>query len=385
MNTSVPKTERIHALDSLRAIMMLLGLVIHSALTYGVIDYEDAWILKDPVSIHILFDYMSFLIHLFRMPIFFVVAGFFGGMLFYERGPLKMIKNRVARIVYPFIVFVFILWPIIVFSFDYTIAIFSGNEDPLVFALASFSNLSILIPRHAFHLWFLYYLILFTITSFVLGHIFKRLQIISGKIKQLFSWIIQMPLLRLFIFSAFTYLMLFFMKSPSATHSTSFILDINTYVYFFFFYIFGWILFKCKSQLSELMKCCWLFTCLGVLLSFFEAVMFDTLSLELLMVITAVLTGLLSFGITGLFLRYASKYSPRMRYISDSSYWIYLVHLPLTAIIPGLIAEWNLPSFLKFLVVLLTTTLICVVSYHYIVRSTFIGEFLNGRKYQRKM
>jgi glucan biosynthesis protein C len=34
------------------------------------------------------------------MPIFFVVAGFFGALLFYERKPLKMAKNRLSRIVF---------------------------------------------------------------------------------------------------------------------------------------------------------------------------------------------------------------------------------------------------------------------------------------------
>ncbi|WP_296311630.1 hypothetical protein [Winogradskyella sp. UBA3174] len=38
MKAQLHKTERIHALDSLRAIMMLLGIVIHSAIAYFVTD-----------------------------------------------------------------------------------------------------------------------------------------------------------------------------------------------------------------------------------------------------------------------------------------------------------------------------------------------------------
>lgn len=38
MKAQPHKTERLHSLDALRAIMMLLGLVIHSAITYGTID-----------------------------------------------------------------------------------------------------------------------------------------------------------------------------------------------------------------------------------------------------------------------------------------------------------------------------------------------------------
>lgn len=64
------KTERIHALDSLRAIMMLLGVVIHSAITYGTVNYGNAWTLKDFGATNLLMDYIVFVIHNFRMPIF---------------------------------------------------------------------------------------------------------------------------------------------------------------------------------------------------------------------------------------------------------------------------------------------------------------------------
>jgi hypothetical protein len=64
---------------------------------------------------------------------------------------------------------------------------------------------------------------------------------------------------------------------------------------------------------------------------------------------------------------------------------VYLLHLPLTVIIPGLIADWNIPATFKFLFVVSITTVICFVTYHYLVRSSFIGEFLNGRKYTKKL
>jgi peptidoglycan/LPS O-acetylase OafA/YrhL len=91
------------------------------------------------------------------------------------------------------------------------------------------------------------------------------------------------------------------------------------------------------------------------------------------------------FGFTGMFLRYFSKHSPLMRYVSDSAYWVYLLHLPLTAFLPGLIGGWDVPAILKFTIVASGTTFICFFTYHYLVRSTFIGEFLNGRKYSRKL
>lgn len=90
------------------------------------------------------------------------------------------------------------------------------------------------------------------------------------------------------------------------------------------------------------------------------------------------------FGITGLFLHYGSNYSLRMQYISDASYWVYLIHFSLTIFLAGLIYKWPLHATLKFTIVFITTTTVCFITYHYLVRATFIGKFLNGRKYPRK-
>lgn len=62
-------SERVYALDALRAIMMLLGIVLHSAVTYGSVDYKTAWPLKDPNN-NLIFDLIAGFIHAFRMPVF---------------------------------------------------------------------------------------------------------------------------------------------------------------------------------------------------------------------------------------------------------------------------------------------------------------------------
>ena len=199
MRSQPKRSIRIYSLDSLRAIMMLLGLVLHSAITYGV--YENsAWSLKDSIT-HISNDYIVSFIHTFRMQIFFIVAGFFGSMLFYERKPLEMIKNRAARIVSPFIVFMFLLWPTTVFAFGYTRLVLEGNVNALEDSISVFSNLFILIPRHTFHLWFLYYLALITSISIVLALVLQKLPSITNNISRVFNWIINKSIARVIIFA----------------------------------------------------------------------------------------------------------------------------------------------------------------------------------------
>jgi glucan biosynthesis protein C len=320
------------------------------------------------------------------MPLFFLVAGFFGALLFFERSPKKMIKNRVDRLLYPFVVFVFLLWPTIIFSFGYTATVFAVSDTATETALAPYLSLfGILVPQSTFHLWFLYYLLLITIVSYGLGLLFNRLPKITNKTTEIFNWVIKKPLLKLVIFSGLTTIVLFIMDSVWVATSNQWIPDLNTFIFYFFFYIVGWILFKSKNLISTFMQFDLLFTGLAIALVTFEFIMLSSLSFEVQIVINSVLVWLFIFGITGLFIRFGSQHSHLMRYNSDSSYWIYLIHLSFTAFIPGLIAIWQVPAFAKFVFVLVLTSVICLVTYHYFVRATFIGKFLNGRKYSRNV
>jgi len=365
--------------------MMLLGLVIHSAITYGITDYGNAWTLKDPVSTSLSNDFIVSFIHAFRMQIFFVVAGFFGAMLFYERSPQKMMKNRIARILLPFIVFVILLWPTILFSFQYTGAIFNGSDKAYSDTLSIFSNLGMFIPQQTFHLWFLYYLAIITFVSVGLALIFKKLPQISGYIHKGFNWVIKRPIIRILVFAGITAIGYFLMGTYSVPTSTSFIPDSDTFIYYFIFYIIGWVLYKSKQYLETFMRYDWLSTIAGVVLFSVYFFMVNSLPYELIIILKSIMVWLFIFGISGIFIRYGSKHSSVMRYVSDSSYWVYLVHLSLTAIFPSFIIDWQIPAIFKFLFVLAITGIICFVSYHYLVRQTFIGKFLNGRKYSRKL
>jgi glucan biosynthesis protein C len=385
MKTQPHKTERLHSLDALRAIMMLLGLVIHSAITYGTIDYGTGWSLKNPNTTHLSNDFIVIFIHAFRMQTFFLVAGFFGALLFYERRPLKMMKNTTSRIVLPFLVFLFLLWPSIIFTFDYTQAIFEGSNDALAKALSSFSSLEVLIPKSIFHLWFLYYLAMITFISVGLALVFRKLPKVTRSISKAFYWVIQKTVLRIVIFASISAMVYFLMGAYEVATSSSLIPDLNTFFYYFVFYMLGWLLFKSKHLLATFIKYDWLNVMIGVLLFLVYFLMNDALSYEAQIVLKSLFVWCLIFGITCLFIRYGSRHSAKMRYISDASYWVYLVHLSFTAIIASLIVDWLIPATLKFLVVLISTGVICFVSYHYLDRNTFIENFLNGRKYIRKL
>ena len=117
---------RLHYMDNLRALAMLAGVVFHVALAYSVLAHP-LWPTADRGQ-SLIVDAFVWFFHLFRMPLFFVVAGFFAALLVQKRGMAGMLKNRLMRIILPLIVF----WPLVYFSMSWLIR----------YAIADVQNLS---------------------------------------------------------------------------------------------------------------------------------------------------------------------------------------------------------------------------------------------------
>src|SRR5437868_2937274 len=101
---------RYHALDSLRAVMMLSGIYLHVVVAYST---TGGWPYKQAQLISSL-NWSLGLIHIFRMPIFYVMAGFFGALLYDRRGMRGFLDNRIKRVLLPFIGGWLILFPIVI-------------------------------------------------------------------------------------------------------------------------------------------------------------------------------------------------------------------------------------------------------------------------------
>ncbi len=85
-----------------------------------------------------------------------------------------------------------------------------------------------------------------------------------------------------------------------------------------------------------------------------------------------------TLGIMGLFASYCSHLGYRAQWFSDSTYWIYLTHLPLLLAVQIAVVNLPWPSSLKFLLVMVVVTLLLLASYRWLVRYTWIGTLLNG-------
>lgn len=87
------------------------------------------------------------------------------------------------------------------------------------------------------------------------------------------------------------------------------------------------------------------------------------------------LTSMLNLGI-----RFIRKGSAFINYLSDSSYFIYIVHIPVVILMQrafyftelGAISKWILVSILSYISLFLI--------YHILVRFSFIGTYLHGKR-----
>ena len=85
----------------------------------------------------------------------------------------------------------------------------------------------------------------------------------------------------------------------------------------------------------------------------------------------------------GYVMAYFSGPGARIRYVSDSAYWGYLVHLPIVAFLQVLIAPYDWFWLLKVLLVLAPTAVFLWVTYQYGVRDTWLGILLSGKRFPR--
>ncbi|HAN98579.1 MAG TPA: hypothetical protein DCQ98_14605, partial [Planctomycetaceae bacterium] len=108
MTVSESESDRVHYLDNLRALAMLLGVYLHGALAYAE-PSRSIWLATDPQGSRLV-DASIWCIHLFRMNLFFLLAGYFAKLLIERKGIGPFLRNRATRIALPFVSFWPVLW-----------------------------------------------------------------------------------------------------------------------------------------------------------------------------------------------------------------------------------------------------------------------------------
>ena len=394
--TSGQHTGRVHGLDALRGVLMLLGIGIHVVLSYIP---SAGWPFTDPHASAEELGLFSDGIHLFRMPAFFLLSGFFGALLWQRRGPKLMLENRFNRIVLPFVVFVVLLDPFVDASFSFAASAANGGGDPWNAASEAFREGS-WVPDGTMHLWFLYDLIFITAVGAAVVWLMRRFSLVSHSFLQSVRRTVESPWRSVAVFGLINFAWCAPQGWDGIPTTDSWWPSPDILFYYLICYGLGWMIFASETALSSFEKraktllfvgfCCVLVR--GACGLHMEGLGFEepdgvawpfeyTFCVVARLVSSSVGLVALTRGSMGLFLQIAGSGSARWRYISDSSYWVYLVHLHLSVLVPALIMDWPLPVWIKFPLSMVIVALLCWLSYDVMVRATSIGRFLNGRKY----
>lgn len=106
MEPALTDGTRLHALDALRAFVLVLGVAFHSALS-EVFPNIGLWAVGTSDPSYPLWWFV-FASHMFRMEVFFLLAGFFACLVVSRRGVQAFVKDRALRIA---LVFLVLLYP----------------------------------------------------------------------------------------------------------------------------------------------------------------------------------------------------------------------------------------------------------------------------------
>ena len=102
---------------------------------------------------------------------------------------------------------------------------------------------------------------------------------------------------------------------------------------------------------------------------------------------TALLSGLIAwlmiYGLIGLCLRHFSAASERVRYFSDAAYWVYLAHPPVLVALQIPMMSLPVSPWIKFAFGIAAAFPILLWSYDRLVRDTWVGLALNGKRQPR--
>lgn len=389
LTPSPPADPRLHGLDALRGFALLLGVVLHASLSFFP---EQTWIVHDS-STSIGAAWLFFAIHLFRMTAFFLIAGLFAHMMLGRRGWLGFAKDRLSRIAGPLVVFWLPVMAGIITALvwnAYASGLITPGAEPAPNPTYDWTNFPLT------HLWFLWVLLIFYVGMLAVRAPFAVLdrngawgrttdRLTGALIGPWTPVVLALPLACAF-WSDPTWIAFFAVPTPDA----GLIPNTAALVGFGTAFGLGFLLDRRRDLLQRIAG--WWPVFLGLALGagitgymlaggpVLVPMVEQTGDKAILALVMAVAVHASALAAMGLCLKFLSSAAQWRRYLSDASYWVYILHLPLVMLAQVWIQDWAAPWWIKLGSVSLGVLAVCLITYELLIRHTFMGRWLNGRR-----
>ena len=440
---STSASSRRHDLDALRAFAMLLGIILHGIMSFipgiGVI-----WAVEDSHASPWYGVLLSF-IHGWRMPLFFLVSGFFTAMLWRKRGLRELLWHRFNRIFIPMLLGLLTIIPLTWVVSGYVrsrattataiVAEDRGDAENAIQTpaseikiwgevatadqaavekyLAQGGDVQLKDPNGATPLHVACFfgraniaevLLKSDASLIALNNEGKRpdeLLLIDWGTTAFIANLFQVPVERIDVLKGREAIATLLSertgrriaslpidsKDPSRLSS---IVHLLMYFPLFGHLWFLWFLcwyFDVNDRDASVGHGFWWMLAVGVLVLFPLGLILQGSTATGAKIVAAIFqvsfAWFMSFGMIGLFHRHFQEQRSWVRYLSDSSYWQYLAHIPLIIYVQYLVRDLPLPSVVKVVIIFVATTSVLLLSYQFFVRNTWLGVLLNGRRHSQ--
>jgi len=380
-------TGRIHGLDALRGIALILGVFLHASIPFMPSGMQLPTTPKSysPLSM----PYVYYIIHEFRMITFYIIAGFFSRMSLSRMEPKYFILDRSIRWGIPLIVGWFILVPAMQLSLILG-EILSGRPVDVhlgdLFTTRGF---------RIFHLLFLYYLIIIAL-SFSIACMFLRYSGIEDKINVFIRnvWgLLKYPVFVGFAVALPTALAMYniphwewWFGIPTPFKPLS--INMPCLIIYSLAFIFGWACQSEKSYIQNIANYWWVYFIIALICTLTSLSISGFIPNLSIAPETSIkfeyaylyscAAWFLSLGLIGVSVKFLHSYNPFIRRLVDASFWIYLVHFPVVIFLGIILSRTTIYWLVSYSAIVLFTIAVLTYLYEKWIRSNVIGDVLRG-------
>lgn len=299
---------RLHYMDTLRASMMILGIFYHAAAIYG-----DNWWYVSSGDMNWYLRALTEVLHTFRMPVFFIVSGFFTALLMTKASSAEFMKSRLVRLGIP----LFFCGFTINFAMNGLATNRTIPTDPYIYVFEGY---------WLGHLWFLGSLIVYTLLAILAKNLLAKCKPKNGM--QYFSFIT-------ILFLAYV-LLLIPLDLPQSLHSIRYLfVSVGVTIQYLPLFVIGYLCFSSEVFLKSFLNARANLLILVVFLAAFYLLRHTSVGKNVALWIGV--KYLCFYSASGLviyvFSRIFSKKLEITKSISEASYTIYLVHQPLLIVL----------------------------------------------------
>jgi peptidoglycan/LPS O-acetylase OafA/YrhL len=326
-------SQRRHHLDAIRVSAILLLIPYHAA----------RYVQKGDGGAEIV-DAVVWFVHTWHMPLFFAISGFLAAGALRRSTAGRQLRARFRRLGIPLTVGMLTVVPLANFLVIGAAALWPRKGALPPKRELDIANVFSLSPRH---LWFIAYLLMISVIAIGVWLAIQRAPGLGAAINRGFRNLIRswwaVPAL-----AAITAAILITKTGwvAGGTASNSLVPAPTLFAYYSLFFFFGWLLSGQTDLLEDLKRGAWLRLGAGALIAvpafllFYDSgdftgnvgtpgILAEIDELRLYGLFTVGLVCWLTlFGIWGVLARHIRKESRVLRFLSDASFWIYLVHIP---------------------------------------------------------